>query len=454
MVLHEGQDLPGTGRLTAEDRLLICSAGIAPRGASNKPAGGMPSAELDWDGLVEKSLRHGVASLLHLYLSRPDTPHRVPIGVSRRLGSIYYANAVRALRAEEQLADIVGWLGGNGVEAMLLKGLFLSEALYQNMALRPVGDIDLLIHRSDVARVDGLLRKIGFSPAPGSLPLRYYREIHFHRLYVRGPGPEAIPLEVHWDLKDRFHLLRVNMDEIWDGARPWSTGRCTVSAMGRTDLLIYLCYHAEKHACFSRYIDEFSPLGPEVVLENTVSAELLWYADVLRLIGLDGHAMEWELVAAKSRRWGVEGEVYASLAVTDRVFGTAFARRALELLPPPRTRRLQASIYRRLMAPPDPAQAAGPAEGTKRHRLLRSAGGLQFRPFRLLDILDYMFPAPDRVSRCFSVSGARLSFRYARHVLTATLDVISCLGLFTGSLIWASVMRRAGPRLIRSPGKE
>jgi hypothetical protein len=439
----EPRSQPGPDRPSPEDRLLIrCAGGLDDPEASGPYAGMIPS-QLHWDIVLEKSIRHGVASLLHSYLSRWDAGGDIPEGIARKLEQTYYANAARAMQAEEQLREILGRLSGDGVDAILLKGLFLSKKVYQNIASRPVGDIDLLIHREDVVRTDRLLGEMGFVLAPGSLPLRYYREVHFHVTYVRDSGRGAIPLEIHWDLKDRFSLLKVNMEDIWARTGPWSIGGNNASAMCPEDLVAYLCYHAEKHACFSRYVEDFSVLGPEAVLENTVSAELLWYADILRLIRLDGPDIGWDRLAQTCRMWGVEFEVYASLAVMDRVFGTSCADEALRLLAPPRTRWLQAGLYRRLMAPPGQAAAPGSSWG---RRLLESGAGLQFRPLRLMDILDYIFPDPGRLSRHFSVRGAGLPVRYTGHVLASTLRIVYSLGLLVGSIIWKHVVNRPAGR--------
>ena len=444
MALSKPNNRLRPGGLSSEDRLLICCAGVPDDDGPGRRADEMLSRQLHWDALVEKGLRHGVASLLHSYLSRWAARHKVPAGISRRLENIYYANALRAVRAEEQLSDILSCLGENGVEAVLLKGLFLSKSVYQNIALRPIGDIDLLIHRDDIVQTHSLLHGIGFVLAPGSFPLKYYREVHFHAMYVRDSGPGSIPLEIHWGLQDRFNLLRVGLDEIWSRVRPWTIGKHSISAMCPEDLLTYLCYHAEKHTCFSRYIEDFSHIGPEAVLGNTVSAELLWYADILRLIHLEGHAIAWGRLAERCRRWGIEGEVYASLAVTDRVFGTSVAGQPLGLLEPPRPRRLQAGLYRRLMTPPSLPGGAVYIDGVRGQTLLESGAGLQFRPFRLLDISNYIFPDPDRVSRHYSVTGPKLFLRYMCHVPAASFRVISCLGLLIGSIIWKAVIRSHG----------
>ena len=444
------RETPRDNRLSPEDRLLICCAGVRDADDAGESTCAEISGQLDWDGVVEKSIRHGVASLLHLYLSGSGVQHEVPPDVARRLERVYYANAMRAVQAEEQLCGILRPLGSNGVETILLKGLHLSKSIYRNVASRPTGDIDLLIKRQDIGRTDRLLREIGFDRAPGSFPLRYYRGIHFHLMYVGGRDTGSIPLEIHWDLKDRFTILGFDMDEIWAGAGRWKIGDSATNTMCPDHLLAYLCYHADKHTCFSRYIYDFSQIEPDLVLGNAVSAELLWYADILRLIHLEGDGIRWDRLAEHCRKWGIEGEVYASLAVTDKVFRTSVAAEPLGLLSRPKPRRLQAAVCRRLMAPAGSAGAR--AQGTGRRRLLESGTGLQFRPFKLLDILDYMFPEPGLFRRAFSVRGPKLALRYTGHVVEASLRIVYSLGLLVCSAGWKTAVRIPALRRMRGSG--
>jgi hypothetical protein len=292
------------------------------------------------------------------------------------------------------------------------------------------------LHRNDIQIADKLLRERGFTLPRGSFPLGYYRAVHFHVIYVRDSGPGSIPIEIHWGLKDRFSVSGVGMDEIWARAHPWSTGKSAAHALCTDDLLAYLCYHAEKHSGFSRYIEDFTVLESGAVLGSTAAAELLWYADILRLIDLKRGTIDWDTLAKNCRSWGIEGEVYTSLAVTDRIFGTSVAGAGLALLEPPRPRKIQAGIYRRIMTPPS---GDARTESTGNQRLLESGTGLQFRSFKALDILGYIFPDPHRVSRCYSVSGSKPLVRYVHHTLTAAGSVISCLGFLIGSLVLRAV---------------
>jgi len=429
-------------RLSPEERMLVLCAGMHDYEGAGKAAGKLLSGTLDWETLVERSLDHGVASLLRSFVDRWDAGNMVPDRVSRRLKDIYYANGLRAMQAEQQLAYILTCLTGGGVDAVLLKGLFLSKTVYKNVALRPTGDIDLLIRRSDIERADALLRGLGFKLASGSFPLSYYREVHFHVMYLNGSKVNSIPLEIHWGVQDRFNVPRVNMDEIWARVRPWSIADCDTYALHPEHLIAYLCYHADKHTCFSRYVDNWSQVGPGIVLRNKASAELLWYADILRMLHLEGDTLDWTRLAGTCRRWGIDDEVYSSLAVTKSIFGTSLADAAIDRLQPPRPGRLKAAIYRRLMSPPKPGGRTSTSLGdATRRRLLESGLALQFRPVRLLDIAGYVCPDPGRMYQGRSLAPPRFYLHYLGHVLGASLRVVSYLGLLIACFLWKSIRR-------------
>jgi hypothetical protein len=378
-----------------------------------------------------------VASLLYSHLEDRDLGRKVPDVVLRRLKSIYYANALRAVRAEQQLVYILDRLAVAGIDAILLKGLYLAGTVYHNVALRPTGDIDLLVRRGDVTAVDSILREIGFALPQGSMPLAYYLRAHFHVMYRNASEIDSIPLEIHWGVQDRFNIPRIDIDELWSHTRPWSIGGRETIALNPEDTLTYLCYHADKHTCFSRFVTDWVNVGPEVVLGNNTSAELLWYADIHHSIQVGGEGLDWDRLVNTSNRWGIDGSVYSSLVVTRSLFGPSASEQAIRQLRPPRPGRLQSTVYRRVMASQEPLQDAGPRAGdTVRHRLLESGLTLQFRPVRLLDLAEYLFPDPDRFSSFRSTSRASLYLRYLGHILGAIVSVVSLAGLLVGCSVW------------------
>ncbi len=77
------------------------------------------------------------------------------------------------------------------VSYVILKGS-ASASYYQEPLLRTMGDVDLLIDKSDLPKVDAILREHGFVPTGG-------KEHHFHMAYHRKAYGSISTWEVHWE---------------------------------------------------------------------------------------------------------------------------------------------------------------------------------------------------------------------------------------------------------------
>ena len=88
----------------------------------------------------------------------------------------YFATARRNLLAFNALARVIEHLNAHGIPNILLKGVALALTLYKNEALRPMGDVDLLVRWDDVPRTVELLRELGYTtPIPEVRPARDWR---------------------------------------------------------------------------------------------------------------------------------------------------------------------------------------------------------------------------------------------------------------------------------------
>ena len=389
--------------LSPEDRLLLLSAGARAGEDETARVDALVSGVRNWDLLVENAVRHGTASLLHALLDRIGASSAVPDGARERLRKIFYATALRNARVEGQLTQILSTFRERSIDAMLLKGLFVLHTLYEESGLRPIGDIDLLVHSSDVARADSALRRLGYSLRAGSMPLGFYRQVHFHVLYHGTEGGSQCPVEVHWDVQDMFNVLRIDIAQIWNRAVRWNLEDETVWVMGREDLLAYLCYHADKHACFGRYVDDFSEFGIKAVLDNCRSAQLIWYADIVRLLDVWDSGLDWDLFLRSCADWGIGREVRSTLSIVGKMVESPAVGSVTARIEPARAAPGIGRLYRMVVA--------GGPDGLSDHRLvgriksvlLGSGSWLQFRPVRFLDVLTYVFPARREIAKRYGV---------------------------------------------------
>jgi len=325
--------------LSREDRLLIyCTDMREEEEEVYLQAREILSRDLDWNLLIQKASRHGIAPLLYLLLNKIDDDHKIPDRVVEMLKSIYYTNAVRNIKLEYELLTILRSFYSKAVDCIGLKGLFILKPIYKNLALRPVGDIDLLIHFKDLPQVDAALRELGYSFQSNSMPAKFYHSVHFHVVYLGDKHHSFAPVELHWNIQDKFNVLKIDIDQIWERAVSWEIGDINALAMCPEDLLLYLCYHADKHGRYSKYIQDYSLLSPEIILSNNSPVKLLWYAEILKLIQLQESKLNWALFIESCQNWGIEGEVFSTLTLINKIYGVSIADEALAEFGPPKVR--------------------------------------------------------------------------------------------------------------------
>ncbi|MCP4365035.1 MAG: nucleotidyltransferase family protein [Planctomycetes bacterium] len=80
---------------------------------------------------------------------------------------------------------------------ILLKGAHLAQVVYSNIALRPMGDIDILVKKNDLPKAKELLLELGYTPIKEV-------DIATACAYSQHISPmikqNAPPVELHWTL--------------------------------------------------------------------------------------------------------------------------------------------------------------------------------------------------------------------------------------------------------------
>src|SRR5204863_7062817 len=123
------------------------------------------------------------------------------------------------------------------VEVIVLKGAALAQAVYRDLSLRPMGDVDLLVRRADVATTTHLLAQQGYVPVraethPGALAE------HESELTFRKPGRVDAYIDLHWTLFDSpYYQDRIAMDWFWNTAQPVSIAGVPTLMLGPEALL-------------------------------------------------------------------------------------------------------------------------------------------------------------------------------------------------------------------------
>ena len=133
-------------RLRSEDRfVLYCCKTRIDKQALNQIKGLLPYL-LDWDGILETVILHGLSMPLYRNLRKINQEYLIPSGFMEKLRQTYYVNTMRNMLFYSELERVLKSFQNERIKTIVLKGAMLAEIVYPSIALRSMGDIDLLIH--------------------------------------------------------------------------------------------------------------------------------------------------------------------------------------------------------------------------------------------------------------------------------------------------------------------
>lgn len=131
-----------------------------------------------------------------------------------------------------------------GIEAVPFKGAVLAPLYYEDPLLRPLADLDILIHKKDLAQARQIIRQKGYY---------HYSRSAEDEVYLRGErksniwAPDNVhPVELHFTLREEYAGIGYNLAEaMWRQSeqRPfWRNQSASVPHVAM--LLHHVCAHA------------------------------------------------------------------------------------------------------------------------------------------------------------------------------------------------------------------
>ena len=169
-----------------------------------------------------------------------------------------------------------------GIETMLLKGAALALLYYQDLGLRSMGDVDLLVRPHAVAHaVDTLIelgwRKMRHTP-------RVLTETYLHaRRAINYSSDRIANLDLHWHAMDETH--RPNGDDgFWSRAIQTTVCGVETFAMNPTDQLFHVCAH--------------ETLWTPIPLPR-------WIVDVMTILKASDGDIDWDRFVSHAQRLGL-----------------------------------------------------------------------------------------------------------------------------------------------------
>jgi hypothetical protein len=263
---------------------------------------------IDWSIFLKKARNEGISPLVFSRLPGLAEHYDIPKYVAEKLKKDYYLSATRNALIFEELKKVLGLFNQSKLKIIVMKGAALAEAVYGNLALRPMSDVDLLVKKENLRQVDELLKKLGYSPADRSVDDVDFTSTYLTTLDYRNPAKNSPSFHVHWHfvnstIPNESYINHIKMDDIWQDAVKTNIADIETWVMAPHDIETWvmaphhLLIHLSEHA-----------------LRVTHSlSRLSYFCDIDRAINYYGKSLDWNLLIRDTLKFNLNKMVYITL---------------------------------------------------------------------------------------------------------------------------------------------
>ncbi|MFC1804892.1 nucleotidyltransferase family protein [Candidatus Omnitrophota bacterium] len=289
-----------------EELLIICAGSQDPT-----LAGGLIDAEFKWDEFITLACQKGIASRTYKFLKSNKDKIPVDQKALEELQVVHLSlQAKNSFYLEEEVRVIEAFNQG-GIPVIPLKGIFLAEYLYGDIAARDESvDFDLLVKQEDKDRSRKLLEGLGYSFCQP----KEIEEWLWSDCFTK---PKYKAIELHWDITMMARSPE-RIEGLWQKAELFDREGLKYYYFKPEELLLYLCAHQVNSDSF-----------------RTLRA----VCDINRLLENHADDIHWPRLISKAKSWRLSGSLYTALRLNSDFFKDRFPQEALSQLGIPKFKR-------------------------------------------------------------------------------------------------------------------
>jgi len=288
----------------AGELLLRCLSSAGPDSLELSVSDSAPQ----WTSVVELARDWGLAPLLHRRLAGCPARPTVPPEVLLELSLDYAVSRDRSELLFGSLRTALEQLLGEHIRVIVLKGAYLAEVVYGDIAVRPMQDVDIMVPKADVPRARAVLLDRGFAlerPAHAASRLQRRRRL------VLSLGAS---IDICGTIDVPAGRSRLDPSGFWDRARLATVAGVEVLTLSPEDLLLHLCLHAS--------------------YRHGLESGLRPFCDIAEVIQRFPREMDWTQVVERARRWRTPRYVGLTLCLARNMLGAVVPDCAIEQLVP------------------------------------------------------------------------------------------------------------------------
>lgn len=247
----------------------------------------------DWEGLIATSFNSELQPLLYSKLKPYFSNIFFPDFVQSDLRQAHLRTAQKNLLMLHHAGLIFKAIRSKNIPVIGLKGIYLIDNVFKNIAARPFGDIDIMVKKGDVKAVINILQSLGYE-------METYFSLEDQNLDIKHVPPmyneKRLPVEIHWSILQEDNPFCIDVNELWFRAVETKIADVQVLALSPEDLLVHLCLH--------------------FAYQHHLKYGFYGLYDIVEVINKFRDKIKWPLIVDISRTWGVERVVLLALSLS------------------------------------------------------------------------------------------------------------------------------------------
>ncbi len=226
----------------------------------------------DWELLYRLSLYHKIFPRVWHHFDKSGLSAAAPSSMQGAARQFVRKNLLKSMLMWQQYIELYNSCKDVGIEIILFKGPVSAAYLYDDIALRSYGDLDILIKREDFPLVYELLLAKDYIPEL-QLTKKHFSAYTAIEDNLGFWNKNGLSVEIHWELSGRYLAAPLTYDFVQDDLVPTQIMKHKSVTFSDEKLLLYFVLHGTKHGwqeldhicCVSDLIEKRSRLDWQLV---------------------------------------------------------------------------------------------------------------------------------------------------------------------------------------------
>ncbi|HBX50213.1 MAG TPA: hypothetical protein DEH02_03985 [Bacteroidales bacterium] len=232
-------------KLSKEQRFILACSRIYNDEVDKSEIISLLQYNLNWGALLKFAIPNGVAPLIYKYINSIGYKESIETVFYEQLRNAYFQTFSKNTRLIDTFFEIQKNLSYDDIPCILLKGPVLAEMIYEDIGLRPMEDIDILVHEKHLEKTNDLMLEMGFQQASivKSDFVDSYTEKHHLPQFIKG----VTKAEIHWHIYNKDEHIKINIEDLWERSIKVNINNEEVGILSPEDFLINLILHLDSH---------------------------------------------------------------------------------------------------------------------------------------------------------------------------------------------------------------